>query len=83
MKRSHVTDFQLIDLVSQREAVREHLGGWSADDILAWLGARGQLSKRNIFGCDTFFFESTLGFEAVFFFNGDEMIFVADNTTFV
>ena len=83
MKRSHVTDFRLIDLVSQREAVRQHLRGWSAGEMVAWLAARGQLSKRNILGRDTFFFESTLGFEAAFFFNGDEMIFVADHTTFV
>jgi hypothetical protein len=50
--------FQLVDLVSQREAFRRHVRGWSVEDIVAWLAARGQLSKRTITGRETFFFES-------------------------
>lgn len=75
-------DFQLIDLVSQRNAVRHHVRGWSVDDILAWLAANGQLSQISISGRETFFFESAVGRQAMFFFNGDEMVFLGDHTTF-
>ena len=75
--------FHLIDLVSQRDAVRQHLKGWTADDILAWLAARGQVSKISTSGPDTFLFESAIGCQAAFFFNGDDMVFVGDNTTFI
>ena len=75
-------DFQLVDLVSQREAVRQQVKGWSVVDILAWLAARGELTKRSVSGRDVFYFQSTVGREAVFFFESDEMVFVGDHTTF-
>ena len=75
-------NFQLIDLVSQREAVRQHLKGWPGDDIVEWIAARGELSQRIIQGRETYFFESAAGRRAVFFFDGNEMVFVGDHTTF-
>lgn len=80
--RGRMTDFQLIDLISQRAAVRQHLQDRSVDDILAWLAARGQLSRLTLSGREVFLFESAVGFQAVFFFSGNEMVFVVDNTTF-
>ena len=77
-----MTDFRLIDLVSQREAVRQRVKGWAADDVVAWLSARGQLSKRTVSDREIFSFESTAGRHATFFFDGDEMVFVGDHTTF-
>ena len=41
-----MNDFQLVDLVSQREAVRDHLRGKSNEEILHWLAARGQLVRQ-------------------------------------
>jgi ankyrin repeat protein len=77
-----VRDFQLVDLVSQREAVRRHLMDWSVANIVAWLAERGELTKRSVSGRDVFYFRSTAGREAVFFFDGDEMVFVGDHMTF-
>ena len=77
-----MTDFHLIDLISQREAVRQHLRGWSVEEIIAWLAARGRVDKRSISGRETFFFESAVGHQAAFFFDGNEMIFLGDHTTF-
>jgi hypothetical protein len=77
-----VTDFHLIDLVSQREAVRQHVMGWSVEDIVRWLAMRGKVSKRSISGQQIFFFESAIGRQAGFFFDNDEMVFIGDHTTF-
>lgn len=43
-----VPNFHLIDLVSQREAVRHQLKDWPVNDIVEWIAARGDLSKRTI-----------------------------------
>lgn len=77
-----MSEFHIVDLISQREAVRQHSRGWSADEVTAWLATRGHLYKRNIAGRDTFFFASAVGREAVFFFDGDQIVFVGDHTTF-
>jgi hypothetical protein len=77
-----VRDFQLVDLVSQREAVRQHVKGWSVADIVAWLAAHGELTKRSVSGREVFYFQSAVGREAVFFFDSDKMVFVGDHTTF-
>jgi len=77
-----MSEFHIVDLISQREAIRQHSRGWSADEVVAWLATRGRLHKRNIAGRDTFFFESAAGREAVFFFDGDQIVFVGEHTTF-
>jgi len=76
-----MSEFHIVDLISQREAVREHSRGWSAEEVVAWLATRGRLSKRAIAGQDVFYFESAAGREAVFFFDGDQLVFVGDHTT--
>jgi len=75
-------DFRIIDLVSQRDAVREYTEGWSRADVVAWLADQGRLSWRTISGRETFFFESSAGLHATFFFDGDEVVFVGDHHTF-
>ena len=77
-----VPNFHLIDLISQREAVRHQLKDWPVNDIVEWIAARGDLSKRTILGRETYFFESAVGRQAVFFFDGNEIIFFGDHTTF-
>jgi len=76
-------EFHIVDLVSQREAVRQYARNWSNDQLVAWLATRGRLYKRSIVGRDHFFFESAAGLQAVFFFDGDRMVFVGYHTTFV
>ena len=75
--------FQLIDLVSQRDAIRECLPHVSRATFLSWLSQRGELVPRAIMGREHYFFRSPAGLEAVFFF-GDEgaLIFVGDHCTF-
>ena len=76
-------DFHLIDLISQRNAVRRHLRGWTATEILDWLSARGTLTQLPISSeRPCFHFQTPAGFTATFFFNNTEIVFVGDNTTF-
>lgn len=75
-------DFQLIDLVSQRDAFRRHVTGWPVAEIVAWLASRGELAKRSVSGRDIYYFESAEGREAVFFFDDNEIVFVGDHATF-
>jgi hypothetical protein len=78
-----MSDFHIVDLIMQREAVRQHTRGWSSGEVVAWLASRGHLYRRNIVGRETYFFESGIGLEAAFFFDGDEIVFVGDHTTFM
>jgi len=78
-----MSEFHVVDLVSQREAVRQYARNWTADKVVAWLATRGRLYKRNIMGRDHFYFESAAGLQAVFFFDGDQMVFCGYHTTFV
>ena len=75
-------NFRLIDLVSQREAVREQVKGWSRASVVDWLAVRGRLSSHIVQAREVFFFESAAGCRATFFFDGDEMVFVGDHSTF-
>jgi hypothetical protein len=76
-------DFCLIDLVSQREAVREHLKGRSTAEIVRRLAGRGRLDRDTFAGREAFFFESAAGLRAAFLFDGDALVFVGDHTTFI
>ena len=78
-----MNDFQLVDLVSQRAAVRDHLRGKSNEEILHWLAARGQLKRQDVSGRAHFHFESPTGRRALFFFDEGDLVFVGDHTTFV
>lgn len=78
-----MTNFHLVDLVSQREAVREYMRGKSNDEILQWLAGRGRLVQQDISGRAYFHFESHAGRRAIFFFDRGDLVFVGDHTTFV
>jgi hypothetical protein len=74
-----MSDFHIVDLIAQREAVRQHTRGWSCAEVVAWLASRGHLYTRNVMGRrDIFFFESGVGLEAVFFFDGDQIVFIGE-----
>ena len=74
-----------MDLSSQAVAVERLLQGRTADEKIAWLSEHGKLvpmSKRDPHWPDTYFFESYLGLLCAFFFRGDKLVFVGDNTVY-
>ncbi|MBP0011947.1 MAG: hypothetical protein J7525_02325 [Roseofilum sp. SID3] len=78
-------NFHLIDLVGQREAVREHLQGFTEEEMLTWLKAYGRLEEyyNSAASHQFYIFTSTVGREASFFFRQGQMIFMGDHFTFV
>lgn len=77
--------FHLVDLVSQRAAVREHLIGKSAAELLAWLATKGRVRRlpTPAGSVETWVFESTEGLSASFFFDSGGIVFFGNHTTFV
>lgn len=77
--------FILLDLVSQGAAVQRTLVGQTEDEKLAWLGSRGTLTLlhgNREDGGRLYRFESTTGQWCCFFFRGDQIVFLGDNSTF-
>jgi hypothetical protein len=77
--------FHLLDLPSQAPAVQRHLKGCTAEEKLAWLAARGELSRIPIAIPNArphYQFVSFIGMECIFFIDGDEFVFIGDHTTY-
>lgn len=77
--------FHLLDLPSQAIAVQRLLQGRPAEAKLAWVAARGELTRIPIpipNARPTFRFVSTIGMECMFFIDNDEFVFVGDHTTY-
>lgn len=76
--------FPVIDLVSQSRAVQGRLQGLPLNAKLAWLAAHGKLcigpSKEDL--PQAYYFESNVGLFCCFFFQGDNIVFIGDNTMF-
>ena len=80
-----VGTFVLMDLPSQALAVERLLRGRTLDEKLAWLAEKGKLTpmgKWNPNLSDTYIFESYLGLWCAYFFRGDKLVLVGDNTTY-
>lgn len=76
--------FQLIDLVSQVEAVRKLLAGNTDSEKLGWLEGHGKLDilpQKDPQETQSYRFTSVLGREAVFFFNAGDFVFVGHTTS--
>lgn len=76
--------FAVIDLISQGRAVQRLLNGMPLHEKLAWLAVHGKLSaasSREGFP-QAYYFESNIGLCCCFFFQGDDLFFIGDNTTF-
>ena len=77
--------FHLLDLTSQAIAVQRLLRGRSAQEKLDWLGARGHLNQMVTSLANArpvYRFVSIIGMDCVFFIDGDELVFIGDNTTY-
>lgn len=77
-----MSEFHLIDLMSQRDAVREQLKGRSPGEVIAWLRRHGGVSKRAVAGREVFDFVSSTARQATFFFDDGELVFLGDHTAF-
>ena len=71
--------FCLIDLFSQRKALREYLQNFTEEELLAWLRSHGNLREIPETNPQGYSFTSTLGIEHAFFFGHGRMRFVLDD----
>jgi len=78
------SDFVLLDLVSQRHAVRKYLRDLDADAKVKWIASHGTIRTIDHPGFRlTYVFESRLGFTAGFFFDDSgDFVFIGDHHTF-
>jgi hypothetical protein len=77
--------FHLIDLRSQAVAVQKFLYGKSAQEKIEWMRTQGKVLFNRLApqgSIQTYTFESCSGIRCVFFFDGEEFIFVGDHFTF-
>jgi hypothetical protein len=77
--------FHLLDLPSQALAVQRLLKGRPAEEKLAWLASRGEVSPVPVSvpnAQPTYRFVSSIGMECLFFVDGDEFVFIGDHTTY-
>ena len=76
--------FPIFDLVFQGWALQQHLRGKAQIDKLEWIHSRGRLGALGSPGKHQVFeFESCMGLEAVFYWDGDRFVFIGDHTTFL
>ncbi len=78
-----MSDFVLVDLLSQRTQVRQHLAGKSQAEVLAWLRSRGHLYAFEVSGRTMYELVSPTNRRAQFFFEGSELVSVGDHATFL
>ena len=77
------SSFVLIDLVSQRHAVRKYLRDFDTAAKLEWIAAHGSIRTVNSGFRETYAFESRLGLTAGFFFDDSgDFVFLGDHYTF-
>jgi hypothetical protein len=64
-------DLVLIDLYSQREAVKEFVRGWQVEEILEWMRCFGTVTVHELpeYGSVVYRFQSSAGRECPFGFS--------------
>lgn len=68
-----MSDFVLIDIYDQREAVTAYIQGWTAEGILNWMSKYGTVRKLTHSGDDNLYgFVSASGSQAAFRFTEDQ-----------
>jgi hypothetical protein len=68
-----MSEFTVVDLLGQAEAIERHVQGWPPDDIMAWLRQFGDVTAipmRHV-QQTVYFFESWCGLQAAFWFTPD------------
>ena len=79
-----MSEFHLIDLVSQAREVQKRLSGLSLEEKLEWLASHGTMDRveSSLPERPVFRYETRTGIKCGFFFDGDELVFMGDHTTF-
>ena len=73
--------FTVVDLVSQRDAFREHVRGWNTSCVMELLQHQGTITQAEFGDRRCLVFRTPFGPEAVFLFDQDEIVFVGDHHT--
>jgi hypothetical protein len=74
--------FRVIDLGSQADAVARHIRGWSREEVLAWLGRYGKITRFS-HDADVYSFLAPSGLRTGFVLReGGEFIIIVDHTTY-
>jgi hypothetical protein len=68
-----MSEFTVVDLLGQAEAIERHVQGWPPDDIMAWLRQFGEVTAVPIRHAQqtVYHFESRCGMPAAFWFTPD------------
>lgn len=61
--------FILIDLVSQRDAVKKYVERWKPHQVLEWLSQFGKVTYSRNIKQQSYYFQSTVGCTAAFYFS--------------
>ncbi len=70
-----MTDFVLIDLRSQADAVWDYVNEWTKEEILVWLSKRGNVTLLPNY-TDSYQFCSKIGIETLFRLTQDHKFFI-------
>ncbi len=75
-----MSDFTLVNLYSQREAVADYVARWEVERILEWMRNYGIVSEPNINSpVQVYTFESKAGFKDAFRFTSDNRLEVVNS----
>jgi hypothetical protein len=69
-----MSDFVLVDLYSQRTAVKDHVKGWRVEDVIDWMKRFGTVTEHSIPVSETqiYIFRSEIGLVTAFCFGEND-----------
>ncbi len=77
-----MSDFRVVDLWGQAEAVARHTQGWSKAQVLDWLGQFGKITQLDYGYPDIFVFHPPSGLDTGFVWRDNgKFLLIGDNTT--
>ena len=71
-----MTNFVLVDLASQVDAVWKCVRGWTQPEILAWLNKHGIEHIQHPIDTHCYTFRSKMGIESIFRLSADGQLFI-------
>jgi hypothetical protein len=78
-----MSDFKIVNLASQADAVAHHVIGWRKEEILAWLGRQGTLAAIHPDDPNVYSILAPAGIQTGFILRDNgEFLIVADHTAY-